>query len=78
MSKSHIPATQNVDVTLLQVGDYFYPVIQATGERDIENGMSYVVKNPRIDRNTGCIVVTTTDGPINYQNGAKVAREVVA
>ena len=27
-----VPATQNIPVTLLQDGDWYYPVAQATGE----------------------------------------------
>jgi hypothetical protein len=78
MSKTYIPQTQIIDVTLLQTGDFFYPVLQATGERYIEDGMSYVFEAPRIDHNNGSIVVVTEAGPINYQNGAQVAREVPA
>jgi hypothetical protein len=70
-----VPNTQNIPVTLLQEGDWYYPVTQATGERYIEDGMRYVVKAPRIDRNTGGIYVVTDKGRVTYQNGATVARE---
>lgn len=70
-----VPATQNIPVTLLQDGDYYYPVLQATGERHIEDGMHYVVKAPRINHSTGSIYVITDKGRIDYQNGAIVARE---
>lgn len=70
-----VPATQNIPVTLLQDGDWYYPVTQATGERMIDDGMRYVVKAPRIDRNTGAIYVVTDQGRVDYQNGATVARE---
>lgn len=70
-----VPTTHPIPVTLLDVGDYYYPVIQATGARYIEEGMRYVVKRPRIDRNTGAIVVVTDSGRVDYQNGATVARE---
>ena len=72
---SHIPATQNIPVTLLQEGDWYYPVTQATGERHIEEGMRYVVKAPRINRSTGSIYVVTDSGRVDYENGAVVARE---
>ena len=41
----------------------------------IDDGMRYVVKAPRIDRNTGAIYVVTDQGRVDYQNGATVARE---
>ena len=70
-----VPATDIIPVTLLHTGDWFYPVIQATNEVHIEEGMHTVVKAPRIDRNTGAIYVVTEKGRIDYQNGATVARE---
>lgn len=71
----NVPATDTIPVTLLHTGDWFYPIIQATGERHIEEGMRYVVKAPRIDRNTGAVYVVTDQGRVDYQNGATVARE---
>jgi hypothetical protein len=78
MSNTHVPQTRIIDVTLLHEGDYYYPVIQETRERYIEDGLKLVVKAPTIDHNTGCIKVKVHSGWINYQNGAKVAREVKA
>jgi hypothetical protein len=80
MSTTYVPRTQNIDVTCLRVGNYYYPVVQDTGERYIEDGLYYVVKPPRIDSRTGCIVVGVAgkQGSISYQNGAKVAREVIS
>ena len=71
-----VPTTQIIPVTLLQDGDWYYPVIQSTGERHIEEGMRYVVKAPRINHSTGAIYVVTDQGRVDYQNGATVAREV--
>lgn len=71
----NVPATDIIPVTLLHTGDWFYPVIQDTGERHIEDGMRYVVKAPRIDRNTGAVYIVTDKGRVDYQNGATVARE---
>jgi hypothetical protein len=79
MSTTYVPRTQNIDVTLLQVGDSYYPVNLAKQERYIEDGLYYVVKAPRINHNTGAIVVVVAGkGEISYQNGAKVAREVIS
>jgi hypothetical protein len=76
MSKSAVPQTQVIDVTLLQNGDYYYPVFQDTGERHIEDGLYLVVKAPSIDHKTGGIRVKVHSGWLTYQNGAQVAREV--
>lgn len=70
-----VPETQIIPVTLLHDGDWFYPVIQSTGMAHIEDGMRYVVKAPRIDRNTGAVYIVTDKGRVDYQNGATVARE---
>jgi hypothetical protein len=68
--------TQIIPVTLLHDGDWYFPVVQATGEVVKDEGLRYVVKAPRIDRNTGCIYAVTDKGRIDWQNGATVAREV--
>jgi hypothetical protein len=69
--------TQIIPVTLLQDGDWYYPVVQSTGEVVKDEGMHYVIKAPRIDHNTGAIYATIDKGErIDWQNGATVAREV--
>jgi hypothetical protein len=72
----HTIRTQVIPVTLLQDGDWYYPVVQSTGEVMKDEGMHYIVKAPRIDRNTGAIYAVTDKGRIDWQNGATVAREV--
>jgi hypothetical protein len=68
--------TQIIPVTLLQDGDWYYPVVQSTGELAKDEGMHYIIKAPRIDHSTGCIYAITDQGRIDWQNGATVAREV--
>jgi hypothetical protein len=67
-----------VPVTLLKNGDYFYPVVQETNSIAIDDGMSWVVKQTQINRNTGGTYVVTDKGRIDHQIGARVAREVQA
>jgi hypothetical protein len=69
--------TQIIPVTLLNAGDYYYPVVQATGEVMKDEGMHYVVKASRIDKRTGAIYAIIDNGVrVDWQNGATVAREV--
>jgi hypothetical protein len=68
--------TQIIPVTLLKAGDWYYPVIQATNEVAKDEGMRYVVKAPRINRNTGGTYAITDQGRVDWQIGATVAREV--
>jgi hypothetical protein len=66
---------QIIPVTLLQDGDWYYPVVQDTQTVHTDDYMKYVVKAPRIDRKTGAVYVVTDKGRVDYQNGATVARE---
>ena len=61
-----------IPVTLLQRGDQFYPVNQALSERSDE--LCCVIDWPKIDRNTGSIIVSTIDKKVNYLPTAVVAR----
>ena len=54
-------ATQIIPVTLLQDGDWYFPVVQDTGEVHTDDGMKYVVTAPRVDHNTGAIYVVTDE-----------------
>lgn len=67
-----------IPVTLLRVSDFYYPVVQDTGEVVIDDGMNYVIKRPQINRQTGGTYVVNIHGRVDYQIGATVAREVKA